>query len=646
LQFFLGNVAFPLLIFDTVATANLGSIDFGVILACSAAKLVVYWGTWIVTFFMFKPFEATGQRVLTATVFSFFSIAGDDFATGFPVIDALYGSSMTVYIAANSLVGSFLFVPMTLIMFQIGKGLRQRVEAPDEELPPKRGQMLRSILRNIMTNPVIIMTICGLIFQLVFGSLLVLDASGTKLQLPEPLASVIALWTGPFPMLALLSTGLSMTSAKLKFWPMVLVLLKLIVCAYLSYAFGLLFIYKEPMKMLHDFTFFYGSIPTSSAPLLFAAAFDPSVVEIIASAVLFGYILAGPNMFVMALFLSREDDNMITTLQGVQSITGILSAICGGLCLLWAIMTKKISAPSGPLLAMYSVVVVLYGSVDYYLGRNCDQTFLYFVFNFLQFMCTAFVLYFQVLLASRFSVRWHSKAIPWILVLAFAAAIAYTTKPMALDQLCEIDQPLWVRISTVVTRLVLAVIIFGMLIWAMCKRSRCDEVFREESLLGQQKHPKGIFQTLCIAQALRVLAQVVNSIDFLSSSGGVSGGRVQVVIIEQVLEVGQGIVLLVATLLKQCDQETLQVIGSWCRCGQSREPREKCEAANTFEDPGESIAAMPDQVFVRGVSAQSGTGSFRSRMGPPSFRPSVDFNSHWRSPADVEMPDDAPYIGS
>ena len=59
-------------------------------------------------------------------------------------------------------------------------------------------------------------------------------------------------------------------------------------------------------KTLHDFTFFYGAIPTSSAPIVFASQFDPEATELIATAVLFGLILAGPIMFITAYFLSLK----------------------------------------------------------------------------------------------------------------------------------------------------------------------------------------------------------------------------------------------------------------------------------------------------------------------------------------------------
>lgn len=59
---------------------------------------------------------------------------------------------------------------------------------------------------------------------------------------------------------------------------------------------------------MHDFTFFYGAIPTSSAPIVFASQFDPESAELIATAVLFGLVLAGPIMFVTAYSLNDGGD--------------------------------------------------------------------------------------------------------------------------------------------------------------------------------------------------------------------------------------------------------------------------------------------------------------------------------------------------
>ena len=47
--------------------------------------------------------RSRGQRILSASVFAFFAVASDDFAIGFPVIDALYVDlDMGIYITGNA----------------------------------------------------------------------------------------------------------------------------------------------------------------------------------------------------------------------------------------------------------------------------------------------------------------------------------------------------------------------------------------------------------------------------------------------------------------------------------------------------------------------------------------------------------------
>merc|ERR1719410_1783419 len=110
---------------------------------------------------------------------------------------------MVVYITANSLVGSLLMVPMTLMLFEIGKGLQQSDGEHVSAQEVQFGASVKGIIRGIIFNPVIFMTVLGLLFKLLFSHTFTTDASG-KQQLPEPFNSVINFWTGPFPMLALL----------------------------------------------------------------------------------------------------------------------------------------------------------------------------------------------------------------------------------------------------------------------------------------------------------------------------------------------------------------------------------------------------------------------------------------------------------
>ena len=409
--FFIGSIAFPLLIFNTVATANIGAIDFGVIAACSLGKIAVMSLTWLLAFVAYLPHRSVGQRILTAAVFAFFAVASDDFAIGFPVIDALYGDEvdMSIYITGNALVGSFLFVPITIIAFAIGGALRGN----NGEASGCRA-IGRTIIYDLVTNPVLVMTCVGLILKIIFAASSTGSLSAKKL--PSPFSNFIDLFTAPFGMSALFLTGTSLRSPRVAVWAVGLVLMKVVVCAYLSYAFGTLLLGTSgSTKLFRDFTFFYGAIPTGSPPIVFAAQFDPDSAELIATSVLFGLMLAGPIMFVTANSLGLHGDAAEATkiLQQVQASVDASSIFCGGaffLCLLLLRWAWHFKCPAKLLLAVYGMVLLVYAVVSLMLNplfypQSCElfkrmelRTPLVLTFSWLQNTASIMLLLLQSML--------------------------------------------------------------------------------------------------------------------------------------------------------------------------------------------------------------------------------------------------------
>ena len=70
-------------------------------------------------------------------------------------------------------------------------------------------------------------------------------------------------------------------------------------------------------RELRGFSFLYGMIPTSSAPLLFAMRYSPASAELLASSILLGLVAAGPLMFAAALFLEHDEDTDCPRLAGI-----------------------------------------------------------------------------------------------------------------------------------------------------------------------------------------------------------------------------------------------------------------------------------------------------------------------------------------
>lgn len=487
LGFFIGSMVFPLLIFNTVATAELHSVNYGVIAACSLGKVAVMILTWLLAYMVFQPKRSRGQRFLTASVFAFFSVASNDFAIGFPVIDSLYENDMSIYITGNALVGSFVFVPLTMIAFAIGGAIRTGSGHSNV-------QIFRNVMYDLATNPVIFMTCAGLLFKILFGFSLV-EENG-KLRLPHPFSDFITLFTSPFAMSALFLTGTSLRSPQVSVWAVSLVVMKVVVCAYLSYLFASLLVQGEgDLKPMKDFTFFYGAIPTSSAPIVFASQFDPEAAELIATAVLFGLVLSGPIMFVTAYSLLNNGKSGTASsmyiLQQVQFSTDAASIFCGiafCACLVLVRQYWCFTCPAKQMVAFYGLVLTAYSVVSFSINpfisdTTCEdfkvthlRTPVVLLFSWLQSSASCMLLVLQYFYVCGDKVSSNQPAMGFAMVcgcLLFALLPSFFATPNTLNEICGNEEFGSLELClNVVWSCIKMVIISSLAIYALCRRNR------------------------------------------------------------------------------------------------------------------------------------------------------------------------------
>lgn len=396
LHLIMGRIGLPLLVFKVVATADLGEVHWGVVIACILGKIAVFFLTFITTWKFFRSSNTLGQRLLTATIFGFFTAASNDFACGLPVVHALYGDHMTAYIAANVFVFQTMIQPFTMVMLEVGRTISEN----SQNSTPK-GRVLLNVFKAIASNSIILATVSGLAYQALLSS--TLDQDGRNHLLPHPLREVIDLLTQPYTMTSLFLSGAFLTSSRISFWPAFLMLMKVVVCAYMSYSFCVLF-YGAGHPVLNNFTFFYGTIPTGGAPLVLGSQFDPASTALIASASLWGLVLAAPIEVVATLFLGSDDGSVqYLDVHRVQMGTLVFSVCCGGFLALvvlcsgfrwgfrrWAIAVYGLAtlAYSALCLANTNLTVTtssLQGEIYIYLVGVC-QTLCRFFVIFLEYL--------------------------------------------------------------------------------------------------------------------------------------------------------------------------------------------------------------------------------------------------------------------
>lgn len=429
-QFFVGRIALPLTVFRIVATANIGSIDVGVIFACSLAKISVYLLTSAMSLCAYRSKDPMNKRLLTSAVFGFFSTASNDLAIGFPVIQAIYGDEMMVYLAANVLVFQTVIQPGAMIMFEVSQMFKS---GPDVRID---STMWSRLARSIALNPIMLATAFGVFYSTALASTLRIGADG-KLELPEPISSIIALWTSPFQMLFLFTNGTALRSASVTLWPVILVLMKVVVCAYISYGLSHVFVNPEhdQAQALREFTFFYGTIPAGGAPLIYAQLLDCGV-DVIAAASIFALVLAGPIEFMTALFLGTEDSPVnYDDVRIVLHRCSQASAMCSGMFVIFVLLGWWGGSFASRAIGVFGVVTLLYEvltlSVMSDTSPVCiDSQWVPKLYCFFQNICYILVVYIEYHMGTRWKEgrRARSHVVTCVvLVLAFVVALVVPT---------------------------------------------------------------------------------------------------------------------------------------------------------------------------------------------------------------------------
>mmetsp|Transcript_11960 Transcript_11960/g.26699 ORF Transcript_11960/g.26699 Transcript_11960/m.26699 type:complete len:726 (+) Transcript_11960:68-2245(+) len=589
-QFFIGRIALPILVFRIIATGDIKDVDIGVIIACSLGKMAVYALTFIMTFCAYKNREPIGQKLLTATIFGFFTTASNDLAIGYPVVKALYGESMDVYLTTNVLVFQTLIQPLAIVLFEVGQALSRNAPARGRARSesgmtrtPSSGHLRSSSLRTMVSatkaitlNPILIATISGAIYALAFGYTLTRDDEG-RLHLPSPLDGIVTLWTSPFTMMFLFLNGTALRSASIALWPAVLVLMKVVVCSYISYALSYVFVDpdKHNSQVLKDFTFFYGTIPSGGAPLIYAQLFNCGV-DVVASASLFGVVLAGPIEFVTALFLGTLTGPVNPQeLQAIQLGTARASTLCSAVFVAFLILGWWGGSFSSRAVGVYGVIVLLYSawSISIMTEQLCHWDLAMFLFRFLQNVCIFMVVYLEYHLGTRWQEgrRARSKVVGVVVISMAVIPALIVTYPNSFHIMCAkkpTDAQSYMLLAWNIT---LSAMIVGLAVRGVLMKQRhqaaseglSQPFVAERGERGPSDYSieegssprgaralqgsKGVATTLVVLQFVRLLMQVIDTLAVDIQR------RIRfepMLILEIILEHGQGCFLLLATILQ------------------------------------------------------------------------------------------------
>jgi len=161
-------------------------------------------------------FEVTLDLVSARARSVLFVVISNDFTCGFPVMHALYppqphpsegvSTNMIAYLAINAVLAYVVFVPVTIVLLQLGKSPGGG-NSEDESLCER----VVNLAKDVLLSPIIVAVIVGVFWQH-FGPLVKVNG---VLHLPSTIDGIVQLFTSPFGMLALFMTGTSVDNFKL-----------------------------------------------------------------------------------------------------------------------------------------------------------------------------------------------------------------------------------------------------------------------------------------------------------------------------------------------------------------------------------------------------------------------------------------------
>ncbi|XP_023936739.1 integral membrane protein GPR155 isoform X2 [Bicyclus anynana] len=322
---FVGTFALPSLIFLSLARLDFSSVNWTFLLAILLGKGLVFFAVIIVTLSITKPMNL-GQ----AGIFAIFCTQSNDFALGYPIINAIYEKThpeYALYLYLMAPISLAILNPLAFVLMEIHK---QRQYPPAAAVETRRHlhnfKMLLQLTKGIVFNPVLVMTVLGIIGNIAF-----------KHQLSVYIEGLLDVFGQSFSAAALFLLGLRMVGqiTRLKgpalLLPCVLIMVKLIILPVImrecvsTLDAG---VNATETQALSTYAFLYGTIPTAPAVFVFSNLYQLEI-DLMASSMVICTFLSAPIIFLSSQMMSITKDyaGQITKFGFDLSIVSLIAAL-------------------------------------------------------------------------------------------------------------------------------------------------------------------------------------------------------------------------------------------------------------------------------------------------------------------------------
>ncbi|XP_071386864.1 lysosomal cholesterol signaling protein [Centroberyx affinis] len=331
---FVSKFALPALLFKNMVLLDFGDVIWAFLWSVLIAKVTVFVLVCVLTLMVASP----DSRYSKAGLYAIFATQSNDFALGYPIVDALYRTTYPEYLQYIYLVAPVSLMFLNPIGFALCEVQRWR-----QASQPQRSTLsiLGIVFLQVLKNPIVFMVMVGIISHFALGQ-----------RIPAVLSEFIDGLANSFGGAALFYLGLSMVGQLRKLTRDTGVALILLITAKLLVMplvckdmVDILDVGENSTSANHtslsNFAFLYGVFPTAPSVAIYAAQYNMEL-EVVTSGMVISTFLSAPIMYVSAWLLTiplMDPTPLVSELQNVSFNISIVSLVA----LVWTIAVMLLS---------------------------------------------------------------------------------------------------------------------------------------------------------------------------------------------------------------------------------------------------------------------------------------------------------------
>uniref|UniRef100_A0A8C6WAH4 G protein-coupled receptor 155 n=1 Tax=Nannospalax galili TaxID=1026970 RepID=A0A8C6WAH4_NANGA len=335
---FVSRFALPALLFKNMVVLNFSNVDWAFLYSILIGKASVFFIVCVLTLLVASP----DSRFSKAGLFPIFATQSNDFALGYPIVEALYQTTYPEYLQYI-----YLVAPISLMMLNpIGFIFCEIQKSKDtQNASQNKAKIVGLGFLRVLQNPIVFMVFIGIAFNFILDK-----------RIPVYMENFLDGLANSFSGSALFYLGLTMVGKIKRLKKSGFVVLILLITAKLLV---LPLLCREMVELLDkndsvvnhtsisNYAFLYGVFPVAPGVAIFAAQFNMEV-EIITSGMVISTFVSAPIMYVSAWLLTfptMDAKPLAYAIQNVSfdiSIISLvsLSIVCAGM-MIWNFVKEK-----------------------------------------------------------------------------------------------------------------------------------------------------------------------------------------------------------------------------------------------------------------------------------------------------------------